>query len=46
MAERDANWAKFGADPDWKRISGDAKYANSHSRTVRKFLEPTSYSQW
>jgi hypothetical protein len=46
MAERDANWAKFSADPDWKRISGDAKYANSHSRTVRKFLEPTSYSQW
>jgi hypothetical protein len=46
MAERDANWAKFQANPDWKRISSDAKYANSHSRTVRKFLEPTSYSQW
>jgi len=46
MADRDANWAKFSADPDWKRISGDAKYANIHSRTVRKFLEPTSYSQW
>lgn len=46
MAERDANWAKFGANADWKRISSDVKYANSHSRTVRKFLEPTSYSQW
>lgn len=46
MAERDANWAKFSADQDWKRISSDSKYANSHSRTVRKFLEPTSYSQW
>jgi hypothetical protein len=46
MAERDANWAKFSANPDWKRISADIKYANSHSRTVRKFLEPTSYSQW
>jgi hypothetical protein len=46
MAERDANWAKFGADPDWKRISGDPRYANSHSKTVRRFLEPTSYSQW
>jgi hypothetical protein len=46
MAERDANWAKFQANLDWKRISTDAKYANSHSRTVRKFLEPTSYSQW
>ena len=46
MAERDANWVKFQANPDWKRISADPKYANSHSRTVRKFLEPTSYSQW
>lgn len=46
MAERDANWAKFGSDPDWKRISNDPRYANSHSRTVRRFLEPTSYSQW
>lgn len=46
MAERDANWAKFSADPDWKRISNDPRYANSHSRTVRRFLEPTPYSQW
>ena len=46
MAERDANWGKFSADPDWKRMSGDSRYANSHSRTVRKFLEPTNYSQW
>ena len=46
MAERDANWAKFSSNPDWKRISNDPRYANSHSRTVRKFLEPTSYSQW
>ncbi|WP_166229845.1 NIPSNAP family protein [Aquirufa beregesia] len=46
MAERDKNWAKFSADPEWKRISNDLKYANSHSRTVRRFLEPTAYSQW
>ncbi|MCZ2476105.1 NIPSNAP family containing protein [Aquirufa ecclesiirivi] len=46
MAERDKNWAKFSADPEWKRISNDPKYANSHSRTVRRFLEPTAYSQW
>lgn len=46
MAERDANWAKFSADPDWKRIVIDPRYVNSHSRTVRKFLEPTNYSQW
>lgn len=46
MKERDENWAKFSADPDWKRIVSDPKYSNSHSRTVRRFLEPTSYSQW
>ena len=46
MAERDQNWAKFSADPDWKRISSESKYANSHSKTVRRFLEPTKYSQW
>ena len=46
MKERDENWAKFSADPDWKRIVVDPRYVNSHSRTVRRFLEPTSYSQW
>ncbi len=46
MKERDENWAKFSADPDWKRIVSDPKYSNSHSRTVRRFLEPTVYSQW
>ncbi len=46
MAERDANWAKFGSDADWKRIVNVPRYANSHSRTVRRFLEPTIYSQW
>lgn len=46
MKERDENWAKFSADPDWKRIVVDPKYTNSHSRTVRRFLEPTGYSQW
>jgi hypothetical protein len=46
MEERDANWAKFSADADWKRISNDPKYANSHSKTWRRFLVPTNYSQW
>jgi len=46
MKERDENWAKFSADPDWKRIVSDPRFANSHSRTVRRFLEPTAYSQW
>ena len=46
MEERDANWAKFSADADWKRISTDPKYSNSHSKTIRRFLVPTNYSQW
>ncbi len=46
MTERDANWAKFSADADWKRMVNDPRFTNSHSRTVRRFLEPTSYSQW
>lgn len=46
MKERDENWAKFSADPDWKRIVVDPRFTNSHSRTVRRFLEPTAYSQW
>jgi hypothetical protein len=46
MEERDTNWAKFSADADWKRISTDPKYSNSHSKTIRRFLVPTNYSQW
>jgi len=45
MAERDAVWATFGADPDWKRISQAPEYANTVSKIVRLFLEPLPYSQ-
>lgn len=45
MAERDENWKQFGANPDWKRISGAAEYANTVSNIRRIFLEPTPYSQ-
>jgi hypothetical protein len=45
MEERDKNWAAFGADADWKRISSDPKYANTVSNIRRIFLEPLSYSQ-
>lgn len=45
MAERDANWADFIKDPEWKRMSSDPKYASTVSNIVRKFLEPVSYSQ-
>ena len=45
MAERDANWKNFSADPAWKTISALPEYANSVSKITKIFLEPTSYSQ-
>lgn len=45
MAERDNNWKAFSAHPDWARMSKDPKYANTVSRIIRVFLEPTAYSQ-
>ncbi|MGF7217433.1 hypothetical protein GGR92_003607 [Spirosoma lacussanchae] len=45
MAERDANWKQFGADPDWKRVSQLPEYANTVSNIIRVFLEPSPYSQ-
>jgi hypothetical protein len=45
MEERDKNWAAFGADADWKRVSADPKYANTVSNIRRTFLKPLSYSQ-
>ncbi len=45
MEERDKNWAAFGADADWKRVSSDPKYANTVSNIRRIFLEPLPYSQ-
>jgi hypothetical protein len=45
MEERDKNWAVFGADADWKKVSADPKYANTVSNIRRVFLEPLPYSQ-
>jgi hypothetical protein len=45
MAERDANWKQFSADPDWKTVAQAPEYANTVSNIIRIFLEPTSYSQ-
>lgn len=45
MTERDALWATFGDDPDWKRISQAPEYANTVSKIIRIFLEPLPYSQ-
>jgi hypothetical protein len=45
MEERDANWKVFSANPDWKRISSAAEYANSVSHIIRVFLVPLPYNQ-
>jgi hypothetical protein len=45
MEERDANWKAFSADGDWKRVAPLPEYANTVSRIIRVFLEPTTYSQ-
>lgn len=45
MEERDNNWAAFGADADWKKVSNDPIYANTVSNIRRVFLEPVPYSQ-
>jgi len=45
MEERDANWAAFIEHPDWKKLSGDKQYADTVSRIIRAFLQPTGYSQ-
>jgi len=45
MAARDAAWAKFGQDPEWKTLSGDPQYRDNVSAITDIILQPTSYSQ-
>lgn len=45
MEERDNNWKDFSAHPDWTSMSRDPQYANTVSKIIRVFLEPTAYSQ-
>ncbi len=45
MAARDAAWAAFGQDPDWKALSGDPQYKENVSAISDIILRPTSYSQ-
>jgi hypothetical protein len=45
MEERDRNWAAFGADADWQRISKLPEFASTVSRITKIFLDPLAYSQ-
>ena len=44
MAERDANWGKFGASDEWKKMLSKPEYANTVSNIHKIFLTPTEYS--
>ena len=47
LADRDKNWAAFGADPEWKKLSGLAGYRNADIVTniTSVYLRPAVYSQ-
>ena len=45
MRARDAAWAVFGQDPEWKALSGDPQYKDNVSAITDVILKPTAYSQ-
>jgi NIPSNAP. len=45
MAARDAAWARFGQDPEWKTLSADPQYRDNVSAISDIILQPTPYSQ-
>jgi hypothetical protein len=45
MPARDAAWAAFRQDPDWKKLSADPQYRENVSAITDIILRPTSYSQ-
>jgi hypothetical protein len=45
MAQRDAAWAVFSADPEWRTMSADPQYRENTSAISDIILRPTAYSQ-
>ena len=45
MSARDAAWARFGQDPEWKTLSADPQYRDNVSAISDIILQPTPYSQ-
>ena len=45
IAARDAAWAAFGKDPEWKTLSADPQYRDNVSAISDIILQPTAYSQ-
>jgi hypothetical protein len=46
MAERDAHWKAFGADPVWKQLSAMPEYQHNVSHIDITFLKATAYSDF
>ncbi|MDO7887288.1 NIPSNAP family protein [Hymenobacter cheonanensis] len=44
MADREAHWKAFGADPEWKKLSSQPEYQNNVSHIDITFLRPANYS--
>lgn len=44
MADREAHWKAFGADPEWKKLSAQPEYQNNVSHIDITFLHPADYS--
>ena len=45
ISARDAAWASFGKDPEWKTLSADPQYRDNVSAISDIILQPTAYSQ-
>ena len=47
MRAREAQWAAFGSDPEWRAIAACPEYADAAivSSISSVFLRPTAYSQ-
>jgi hypothetical protein len=47
LSAREKNWAAFGADPEWRKLSTMPEYADSEivSSISSLFLRPAPYSQ-
>jgi hypothetical protein len=39
------NWAAFGADPDWHKLTANLDYKDNVSKVISRFLRPSAASQ-
>ena len=46
MQERDAHWKTFGADPEWKQLSGLPQYQKNVSKADIMLLKAADYSDY